>query len=171
MAKNLGKKFEEQIKKSVPQDVFYYRFRDGTASFYGGQAQDGIRFQQRNMCDIMLYKLPILFLLELKTTKQNSLPFSNLKEKQIDDLVSAHIHKGICSGFIVDFSEKNRCFFCYANDLKYFIATTERKSIPISWFEENGIEINNIKKRVNKIYDLQSVIEILIKNEKGEDLK
>ena len=33
--KNLGKKFEENFKQSVPNEIFYYRFRDSGSSYYG----------------------------------------------------------------------------------------------------------------------------------------
>ena len=30
---NSGKRFENNFKNSVPENVFYYRFRDGTSSW------------------------------------------------------------------------------------------------------------------------------------------
>ena len=45
--KNEGKKFEEDFKKSVPKNLFYYRFIDGTSAWDGGNA----RFQAKNICD------------------------------------------------------------------------------------------------------------------------
>ena len=33
---NEGKKFEQDFRNSMPEDVFYYRLRDGTAAWSGG---------------------------------------------------------------------------------------------------------------------------------------
>lgn len=170
--KSTGKKFEEQFKKSIPKDVFYYRFRDGTASFYGGQAQEGIRFQQKNMCDAEIFKSPVLFLLELKSTKQSSLSYSSIRDNQKKELLKAKQINGICAGFVVEFSERNKCFFADVSQVENFINASERKSIPIVWFEENATEIEVIPKRINKLFNVETFIENKINQfklqEKGE---
>ena len=35
MPKNAGKQFEEDIKASIPEGYWLYRFKDGTAGFAG----------------------------------------------------------------------------------------------------------------------------------------
>ena len=56
-----GKKFETNFKNSVPDNIFYYRFRDGTSS-WGNKACEGCpknkqltRFQSKNICDCEMF--------------------------------------------------------------------------------------------------------------------
>ena len=63
---NTGKRFEADWKASVPSGVWYLRLKDSPATFYGG-AQEGIRFSADNICDNLLFREPMLALVELKT--------------------------------------------------------------------------------------------------------
>jgi len=87
---NNGKRFELEIKNSIPSSVYYYRFRDGTANFSGDKNQN-VRFQATNMCDCLLYDSKHLYFLELKTHKGKSLPLSAIRENQIEQLDKAII--------------------------------------------------------------------------------
>ncbi len=153
---NAGKQFEDEIKKSVPDDVFFYRFRDGTANFAGGQ-NENVRFQQSNICDCMLYN-GTLFLLELKSHKGKSLPFSAIRQNQVVDLSKASMYGGVVAGLIINFRDAERTFFVHIGKIEYFIAHEERKSIPLMWCEENGIEIPGKKLKVHFRWDLQKVL-------------
>ena len=48
MANNIGKKFENNWKASMPNDIFYYRLKDQAQSF-GGASK--LRFSLKNPCD------------------------------------------------------------------------------------------------------------------------
>ena len=65
--KNLGKMFEENFRKSVPESVFFYRFRDSGSSFYGGNTH--LRFSSSNIADNMLFLMVACFLMNLKAIK------------------------------------------------------------------------------------------------------
>ena len=158
---NVGKKFEAQFKKSVPDNIFYCRYKDGTANF-SGQKNENVRFQAKNICDIELYLKPLNFKLELKHHHGTSLPFSAIRENQLKELCKASCFDGIIAGFVVYFSDKEKCFFANASKVVQFKQTTERKSIPISWFEENGIKIEVIKKKVNCLYGVKEFVENMI---------
>ena len=95
---NSGKKFEENFKKSVPENVFYYRFRDGTSSW---DKSSKMRFQAKNICDCMLHDGEYLYLLELKNHKGKSLPLSAIRQNQVDDLLLAAKHRNIIAGLVV----------------------------------------------------------------------
>ena len=86
--KNLGKKFEEDWRKSVPENVFFYRFRDSSGAWSGNNQ---LRFTPSNIADNLLFYNNCLFLNELKEHKGKSIPLDKIignktKEKQINDL-------------------------------------------------------------------------------------
>lgn len=150
--KNSGKIFEEDFKNSVPNDWFFYRFKDGTGS-WGGNSK--VRFQTSNICDLMIFNGD-LYLLELKSHKGKSLPLSCIRQNQVDGLLEAG-SKGVKSYFIVNFSDLNRTFKIHVSWINDFIIEETRKSIPISYFEALGVEINSEKIRTRYRYDLKEV--------------
>lgn len=154
--KNNGKVFEGEIKKCIPEGCFYYRFADGTGNF-AGVKNENVRFQAKNICDCMVMAKEFLYLLELKNTEVSSLPFANIKGNQLDGLTNVE-HEKIKCYFVVCFRKKEKCFFAEAKKLKEFIDNTERKSIPLSWFEENSIEVEMTKVRVKYKYNLEEVL-------------
>ena len=156
--KNTGKVMEQQFRKSAKSvpGLFFYRLRDGTASFYGGTDNSQIRFQQRNIADVVMFKTPILYLLELKTHNGASLPRGKVREDNLKDLAEAAQYSNIVSGLIVDFAEKDKAFYVDSRAVKRFFESEDRKSIPISWFEQNGIAIGVKKLKVNKVYDIKA---------------
>ena len=153
---NAGKQFEQDFKKSVPENVFFYRFRDGTASWGGGE---NTRFQQSNMCDCMIFN-GVLYLLELKSHKGKSIPFSAIRQNQVTELSKASTYQKVIAGFIVNFRDVEKTYFATAPKVEYFIAHEERKSIPIVWFEENGTLIPQRKLRVNYRYGVDEFLSI-----------
>lgn len=160
---NLGKRFEQNFKKSVSEDIYYYRFKDGTANFNGAR-NENVRFQAKNMCDILLYDMPVLFFLELKHHKGSSIPFSAIRKNQIDELFDASFYNGVCAGFIVYFGDKEKCYFADACKIKVFVDRSERKSIPISWFEKEGIEIEVKQLKVNHSFNVKKFVDEIKSN-------
>lgn len=155
--RNLGKIFEDNFRKSVPEDVFFYRFRDSGSSFYGGN--NGLRFTPSNIADNMLFFDGCLLLNELKSHKGKSIPISCIdgnktKHRQIIDMLEANRHHNVFSNLIVFFSDVERCFVINIEEFDNFVRCDQRKSIPLSFFEENGIEIEVTKKRTNYTFNL-----------------
>lgn len=153
---NAGKQFEQDWKNSIPINTFYYRFRDGTAS-WGGESEN-VRFQQSNICDCLMYLKPQLWLVDLKSHKGKSVPFNCFKENQVRELSKAMMYEGITAGFIVNFRDVEETYFVKANDVEYYIVHSERKSIPLNWCKENGIEIEQRKLKVHYRYDIQGLL-------------
>lgn len=153
MAKNAGKQFEEDIKASIPktQDFFYYRFIDNAASFSGG---DNVRFTSHNLCDCMTMTKDKLYLMELKSHKGTSLPLSAIRKNQIEGMAKVN-HPKMKAIFIINFRDKEKTYAIDADKLQEFIQHTERKSIPLSFLEEVGTEIEAHKKKVHYRYDLE----------------
>ena len=144
---NNGKRFEENFRKSVPKDVFYYRFKDGTASWDGANT----RFQHYNICDCMIFT-GRLYLLELKSTQGKSLPITRIRQSQLRELTSTLIYENIVAGLVINFSDTEDTFFLHIEKLVNFIDRDERKSIPLVYLEEHGVRIENKKLKVNYKY-------------------
>ena len=95
---------------------------------------------------------------EAKETAKKSFPLANIHKHQIEHLRKIINHGGI--GFIiVSFTKENKIFLLKGTSFFNFIDNSDKKSIPISYFEEYGYTINynfnprlDYLKIVNKIY-------------------
>ena len=157
MKKNNGKSFENWWKSSVPDNVFFYRFRDSSGA-WGGNNQ--LRFTPSNIADNLLFFNGCLFLNELKSHKGKSIPLDKIignktKEKQIDDLYEANQFYNIFCNIIVFFSDEERCFALDIENFLFFMQDNDRKSIPIEYFESLGREIKVKKLRNNYRFDIK----------------
>lgn len=150
-----GKRFENNFKKSVPSNIFFYRFKDGTASWDKGSLT---RFQQKNICDCMLFDGSRLYLFELKSIKGKSIPFSNIRENQLKELSKAQKFKNIIAGIVIEFNELDRAFFIDIKNVIEFMNTSDRKSIPLDYLEIEGIEIEVTKKKVNCNFNIRKLL-------------
>ena len=153
---NSGKRFEQNFKKSIPKDIFFYRFRDGSSSWGGN---DKVRFQQTNICDCMMFDGEYLFLLELKSTKGKSLPYSNIKEHQIDDLLWASEFANVICGLVIEFADINECYFIEINGFKKYKNESNRKSLPVDFCRNKGIKIGVEKLKINSKFDIKQFLE------------
>lgn len=112
--KNVGKTFEDNFRKSVPSDAWYYRFKDGTANWSGG-FNTNVRFQASNIADNLIYYNGKLFINELKHHYGKSIPLSCIegnkgKEKQIKEMLEARVFHNVKSTIIVFFSDVEECY-------------------------------------------------------------
>ncbi len=157
---NLGKRFEQNWKNSIPKDIFYYRLRDGSSSWGGNE---NVRFQAENICDSIMFDGNYLYTLELKSTKGKSLSFYNIKKHQIEDLLWCSSYPNVIAGFVIEFSELLECYFVEISKFKTFYDTTNRKSLPIQFCKENGTKIGVEKKKINSRFDVYKFINDVIK--------
>lgn len=155
--KDAGKLFEEDIKKSIPEDFYIERYKDDTARFSGVS----------NPADFRLYKYPLTFLLECKSHKGKSLPLAKIRNNQIKGMYKASKYMGIYAGFLINFRDLEETYYVPVKNVvdKYYIVENdeviginpdERKSIPVDWCRKYGVRINQQKKRVRYAYDLSS---------------
>jgi len=167
--KNPGKEFEKDIKQSVSSSIWYYRLRDGTATFYGGMQQDnGVRFQQTNICDIILFRLGTMALLELKSHKGKSLPHNQFKNskgdiKHLDDLRDAAEYEGIEAGAIINMRDVGETYYLPADTILLHMTGYygEAKSIPIAFMRDHGYRVWQEKKRTRYRYDIDGLMNYL----------
>lgn len=161
---NVGKQFEQQIKDSIPEGVFYYRLKDAASSF--GQDSTQTRFSLTNPFDFFMYKYPHLYAIENKSTATKSLSFAsdkktkgkNIKFNQITELKHAH-DKGLVAGFLFNFREVNETYFMFITD---FLKCTEqgKKSINVQDVRNyNGFLVPQKLKKVKYNYDITALIE------------
>ncbi|MBY0755047.1 Holliday junction resolvase RecU [Clostridium sardiniense] len=153
--KNEGKRFEEDFKKSVSEKYFIYRFKDGTANFKGTK-NENVRFQAHNICDFQVVTENKVFLLELKSYNGVSIPLSGIRKTQLEEMLKASNYKNIKPYFMFNFRPLQKVYAVKVENVQEFIEKAERKSIPVKWCIENGIEIDGIKKKVRFRYELES---------------
>ena len=158
--KSTGKRFEENFKKSVPKNIFYYRLKDNSNTWSEGTKT---RFTPNNICDCILYDGDYLYILELKSTKGKSLSFNNIKKHQIEDLTWASQYANIVSGFIINFSDLDECYFIEISRFNEFYESTGRKSLEIAYCRKKGIKLGVEKLKINKRYDVKKMIDDIVK--------
>ena len=76
---NIGKRFENNFRDSVSDDILYYRLKDSAQSFGNS---NHLRFSSKNPFDCLLYKSPSLFALELKSVGTSSISFERSKDEK-----------------------------------------------------------------------------------------
>ena len=162
MAKNPGKKFEDNIKQSCnKKDIFFYRIKDVYIPYHIPQK---LRQQIKvpiNEYDNFIFGKGHLFPCELKSTGQKSFSFDEkiIKNHQINNLLKASQYEQIIPGFIFNFRNyENKTYFIHINDFVDFKNKAERKSIPMDICEEFGIEIENEIKKTNYFYYIEEFI-------------
>ena len=164
MAKNEGKKFEEDFKQSCEKvdNLFVYRFKDGTSAWSQGE-EGKTRFQATNICDMEIFYQGKLVLLELKSILKSSLPFGNIKNSQTEGLTKAFNKNAnhMFIGFLVNFRDYEETYFMSIEQFNQYIIESERKSIPIDYFRKNCILIEQIKKKVRYSYNIEKFINSL----------
>mgnify|MGYP000903201877 FL=1 len=161
---NSGKIFEKNFKASIPQDVFYYRLRDSTASFYGGGDGSNIRFQQSNMADCIIFGNRTLFICELKSHKGKSIPFNCIRKNQIEQLTKASKFKCIVPALVIFFPSVERCFAVEINDWNNLVDASTKKSANIAEIEQTGIEVGVRKLKVNYRFDVKGMMNDLMED-------
>ena len=167
IAKSVGKVFEENFKKSVPHEVFYYRPPDAAQSF---DMSSKLRFSHHSPCDCILFDGEILYTLELKSVKTNSISFEKTKEDkgiihkyQIDSLIKFSKHKNVISGFLLDFRLSNVTYFLGITEFIQMTNIIDKKS-----FNEKDllkycspIILEKRKLKVNYRYDVSKFLNIM----------
>jgi recombination protein U len=148
------KRFEDNFKKSC-DGIFCYRLKDNPLPF----AEAKLRFTSNNPCDFIVFHDGKLALLELKEHKGKSLPLSCIRQNQIDGLKDAVMYDNIIAGFLVFFSDEEKCFFMSIQNYFQFVRKNDRKSIPIDYFLSNCLYIDTKKKRTNYRYGVERIFE------------
>lgn len=158
--KNEGKRFEEDFKSSInDNENWVYRLRDNAASFSGGTKT---RFSSTNICDFLIFnnKYRTLYLVELKSTKGSSIPYTMIKDNQIKGLSEAGKHK-VIPCFFFNYREKNNAtYFMIIDDFLDMKCALDKKSFNPQDLEKYGaITVSRNIKRTRYRYDIETIIE------------
>lgn len=165
--KNIGKIFEEQFKKSVPEYALIHRLPDSAQSFGGNS---NLRFSNKSPFDYILYnsKSHLLYALELKTVKGKSITFERTKEDkgeihfyQIKALNEWNKYDGVVSGFLIEFRAIEKTVFLQIDEFNKLISIIDKKSFNFDDLVEHGINflfVNQEKKISRYLYDVETFL-------------
>lgn len=150
---NLGKKFEDVVRKSfelVP-DISIDRLRDAPKKLKGVD----------NPSDFIVYKKPHEIYVECKSHKGNTLPFSCIRQTQLDEMSKKWLKEGVIAGFMIWFID---------HDLTVWVSIDMIKTM--MWFGYKSLNIADLnkiphlvvpgkKKRVYFDYDMSTFLDDL----------
>ena len=175
MAQNVGKRFEEDFAKSIPQYCFVHRLRDSAQSYNNSKTTS---FSWNNECDFFIFdsNTHIFIAAELKTTKYKSISVEldendksskMIKYHQIKSLTEMSEFDGMMPGLFLNFrDEKNedeRTYFMHISDFNNMMKKINKSSCnEIDIILNNGVKISGQKKRVRYRWDIDSFLKSLV---------
>lgn len=145
MAKNVGKKFEQDISKSVPDYAGIMRLPDAAQSF--GESSN-LRFSRKSPCDYIIWNPRTLtpYAVEMKTTQEKSISFARSSEQtgaikyhQIAGLSEIDKVGEIVCGFIIEFREEPKTIFILISDFLELMNAVSKKSFGIKDLDTHQI--------------------------------
>ena len=161
---NSGKRFEENFKKSIPEQIAYIRLKDGG----GWSDANNTRFTPKNECDFILYDNRNMFMLELKSHKGKSIPYTAIKsaDKSKENVLHKAFkfverlcefeEKGVVAGFIFNFADVEETYYVPAIGVLSHMLNSGRKSFELDWARSfSEIRISK-KMKVNYRYDVEA---------------
>lgn len=141
MANNKGKKWEEKFKES------WENFFPNTVILRLPDQQSRYKGTSKNPCDFIAFPTDKLFMIELKSHKSNTFPFSCFK--QYDLLLSYKgAHRTICC-VIVWFTDYNRVVYAPIEEVEKMI-NDGKKSINIKWLDTKEYNIVELPSGMTK---------------------
>lgn len=165
---NVGKVFEQQFKKSVPDYCALIRLRDEAQSFVKSEYS---KYSHKNPFDFIMFDSMnrLFYCLELKSTKQKYIGYEQLnsmekqskmiKKHQIEGLLKYSKFNNTVCGFLLNFrDEKNdmeRTYFLHINNFMDIYNNTKKRSLnEVDILMHGGIKIFGSKKRIHYTWDI-----------------
>ena len=156
---NVGKRFEADIKASIPENILFYRFKD-SPNFGGSNAGEFSRFTPSNVCDCMIFRSPKLYFLELKTTQGKTYSLNDSAFKQLERFRKLGDYENTVKAFIINFRELEKTYFITTYQLESFLMKSGKKSIKAIECAEIGILISQKKLRTNYRYQIEDIFNL-----------
>lgn len=95
-----------------------------------------------------------------ETINKTSFPLDNIHIHQIKHIRNIYLNNGIAF-LIIRFNKLNKTYLLMAKDFLFFIDNNDRKSIPISYFEEKAYLIEEkYKPRLDYIEIIDKILEV-----------
>ena len=172
MAKNPGKTFEDDIKRSCQRDnMFVDRVRDNATSYFDIEQIESL-YSKENPYDFHIYKYPNLMCVELKYTKHISISIQRDKDEknkmiklhQIEALTNAGKFEGVKAGFFFCFyneqSNQEATYFMPIENFNKFLESEIKKSINIIDVAKYGcVKVEQVKLRTRYHYDIKGIFD------------
>lgn len=111
MSENVGKKFEDVVKRCFEKvdGVFIERIHDQTTGFSGS----------KNGCDFHVYKFPYFLYLECKSVHGNTLNWRNITDNQWASMDKWSKVDGVIAGVLVWFVDRDITAFIPIESMKW----------------------------------------------------
>lgn len=167
MAKNIGKIFEQDFQKCVPNYAGILRIPDSAQAF--GRSSF-LRFSVKNPFDYLIWnpKTLTLYALELKTVKGKSISFERTKEDhgeihlhQINGLKHfGEVGKCVC-GFVIEFRELETTIFLSIEEFSRLSESMSKKSFSykdLTTYNINYVIIPQELVKTHYRYDVESFL-------------
>ena len=152
MAYNRGKQFEDVVREAFEKvpGVSIDRLHDQTTGWKGST----------NICDFIVYREPYEYYFECKSVHGNTLPFSNITDKQWQGMLEKSQIDGVYAGIICWFVDKDDTRFF---PIQYLQKYKQLGCKSVAAFDESDdivhpIQIKGKKKRVFFEYDMESLL-------------
>lgn len=165
MSQSIGKRFENNFKESISENILVHRPPDQAQAF---NMNSNLRFSRKSPCDFMIFNGYKLWTLELKTVASTSISFERNKDDkgdihcyQIENLKNFAKYKNVISGLVIDFRGSDRTYFLNINEWDHLVNSINKKSFS----ENNLLELTHpilINKKKLKINYRYAVDEFLI---------
>lgn len=148
MTSNRGKLFEREFRKGLL-----------LLPGMGIRLYDGTNVARVQMPGDFIYASTkgATFLIECKSTQENSLPYANFSEHQLVDLHEWRHPYTRSSIVAIEYWKHRRAFLLKAEDVIYEKSMGTRKSLPIDRAAELGIEIERVRGRSGFYYLLDAL--------------
>jgi recombination protein U len=156
---NQGKVFEENFKKSVPEDAYYLRLHDSSIGFDIENSTQ--RFALKSPYDTILFRKGRMYSLELKSVKDGTISYAGsnpkIKEHQINELIKAARY-GIIAGFVLNFRNTENTYFLPIANFDFLRHESNKKSLNENDIKGISIQIPHRKLKVNYRYKLTVLV-------------
>ncbi len=143
MPYNRGKQFELKVKSDwhdTMPDSFLLRLPDQIS---------GYKTTSQNPCDFIGFKSPRLFLIECKSIKGNTLPFTNMK--QYDRMLSYTHITDLFAGFLVWWVEHDVVAWIPIETVTK-LKKENKKSVNVSILEDNNYVTYTLSYKKKKVF-------------------
>ena len=114
------------------------------------------------MADCIIFGNRTLFICELKSHKGKSIPFSCIRENQIEQLTAAAKFPFIIPALVIFFPDCEKCFAVHINDWNNLVDASKKKSANVAEIAQAGYEVGVTKLKVNYKYDVLDMMKDLM---------